>query len=44
MAKKKETKIEVEETTQVVEQPQVETQTIKIPEPKKETWEIKDRT
>ena len=41
MAKKKETKTEVEETPQVVETPVVETP--KKVEPKKPEWEIKDR-
>jgi len=50
MAKKKETKVEVEvpqvEETVVMEQPVVETPKVKKevkPEPKKEKWEIKDR-
>jgi len=43
MAKKK-TKVEVEETPQVVETPVVETPKVKKVEPKKPTWEIKDRT
>ena len=42
MAKKK-TKVEVEETPQVVETPVVETPKIKKVEPKKPSWEIKDR-
>jgi len=42
MAKKK-TKVEVEETPQVVETPVVETPKIKKVESKKSTWEIKDR-
>ena len=48
MAKKQETKKEVvtEEVTQVVEQPKVETEVMEkpLPTPKKDTWEIKDRT
>ena len=45
MAKKQETKIEVESTPQVVEQPKVETPVMEkpLPTPKKNTWEIKDR-
>ena len=50
MAKKKETKVEVEEPqiqeTVVMEEPKVETPKIKKevkPEPKKDNWEIKDR-
>jgi len=42
MAKKK-TKVEVEETSQVVETPVVETPKIKKVEPAKPKWEIKDR-
>ena len=42
MAKKK-TKVEVEEAPQVVETPVVETPKIKKDEPKKPSWEIKDR-
>ena len=42
MAKKK-TKVEVEETPQVVETPVVETPKTKKVESKKSTWEIKDR-
>ena len=44
MAKKKETKKEIttEEVVQVVEQPKVETKVVE--KPKKDTWEIKDRT
>ena len=42
MAKKK-TKVEVEETPQVVETPVVETPKIKKVEPAKPSWEIKDR-
>ena len=42
MAKKK-TKVEVEETPQVVETPIVETPKIKKVEPEKPSWEIKDR-
>jgi len=41
MAKKQKT--EVEATPQVVEQPKVETPVMEKPEPKKNTWEIKDR-
>jgi hypothetical protein len=48
MAKKKETKKQevTEEVTQVVEQPKVETEVMEkpLPTPKKDTWEIKDRT
>ena len=44
MAKKKETKIETVETPVVVEQPKVETKVVEKPLPKKDTWEIKDRT
>ena len=43
MAKKQETKIKVEPTPQVVEQPKVETPVMEIPKPKKDIWEIKDR-
>jgi len=43
MAKKQETKKEVESTPQVVKQPKVETLVIEEPKPKKEKWEIKDR-
>ena len=50
MAKKQETKIEVEETPQVVKQPKIETPVMDIPEPKvrerkvpSNEWEIKDR-
>ena len=43
MAKKK-TKVEVEETSQVVETPVVATPKLKQVEPKKPEWEIKDRT
>ena len=42
MAKKK-TKVEVEETPQVVETPVVETPKPKKVEPKKKEWEVKDR-
>jgi len=46
MAKKKETKKEVvtEEVTQVVEQPKVVVKEKPLSTPKKDTWEIKDRT
>ena len=46
MAKKKETKKEVvtEEVTQVVEQPKIVIKEKPLPTPKKDTWEIKDRT
>jgi hypothetical protein len=40
---KKAKKTEVETTPPVVEQPKVETTVMEIPEPKKNTWEIKDR-
>jgi hypothetical protein len=43
MAKKQETKKEVESTPQVVKQPKVETLVMEEPKPKKEKWEIKDR-
>tara|TARA_Y100001938_G_scaffold133512_1_gene192978 strand:- start:595 stop:1419 length:825 start_codon:yes stop_codon:yes gene_type:complete len=43
MAKKKETKTEVESTPQV-EKPKVETPVVETPKPKKDEWEIKDRT
>ena len=43
MAKKQETKTEVEPTPQVVEQPKVETPVMEIPKPIKDKWEIKDR-
>jgi len=45
MAKKQETKTEVESTPQVVEQPKVETPVMEkpLPIPTKDTWEIKDR-
>ena len=44
MAKKQETKKEIttEEVVQVVEQPKVETKVVE--KPKKDTWEVKDRT
>ena len=42
MAKKQKT--QVEPTPQVVEQPKVETPVMEIPKPKKDIWEIKDRT
>ena len=43
MAKKaKETKVEA--TPQVVEQPKVETPVMENPKPKKDKWEIKNRT
>jgi hypothetical protein len=44
MAKKQETKTKVEPTPQVVEQPKVETPVMETPKPKKDKWEIKDRT
>ena len=44
MAKKQETKIETVETPKVVEQPKVETPVMETPKPKKNKWEIKDRT
>ena len=46
MAKKKETKKEVvtKEVTQVVEQPKIVIKEKPLPTPKKDTWEIKDRT
>ena len=43
MAKKQETKKEVESTPQVVKQPKVETLVMEPSKPKKEKWEIKDR-
>ena len=43
MAKKKETKKEVETTPPVIEQPKVETQVVEKTLPKKNKWEIKDR-
>ena len=43
MAKKqKQTKVET--APQVVEQPKVETPVMEAPKPKKDKWEIKDRT
>ena len=42
MAKKQKT--QVEPTPQVVEQPKVETPVMETPKPKKDTWEVKDRT
>ena len=42
MAKKQKT--QVEPTPQVVEQPKVETPVMEKPLPKKDTWEVKDRT
>ena len=42
MAKKQETKTEVVETPQVVEQPKVETPVMETPKPKKDTWEVKN--
>ena len=42
MAKKQKT--QVEPTPQVVEQPKVETPVMETPEPKKDSWEVKDRT
>ena len=44
MAKKQETKTKVETTPPVIEQPKVETKVMEKPLPKKDTWEIKDRT
>tara|TARA_R100001594_G_scaffold59338_1_gene93276 strand:+ start:18 stop:854 length:837 start_codon:yes stop_codon:yes gene_type:complete len=45
MAKKQETKkTKVESTPPVVEQPKVETPVMEIPKPKKDTWEIKNRS
>jgi len=44
MAKKQETKIETVETPKVVKQPKVETPVMETPKPKKDTWEVKDRT
>jgi hypothetical protein len=41
---KKQKNTEVESTSQVAEQPKVETKVMEKPSPKKETWEIKDRT
>ena len=43
MAKKKETKIEMEETPEVVKQPKIEVPVMETPKPKKDSWEIKDR-
>ena len=43
MAKKQETKTEVEPTPQVVEQLKVETPVMEKPKPKKDNWELKDR-
>jgi hypothetical protein len=45
MAKKQETKIEMEETPEVVKQPKVETKVMEKPSPtpKKDNWEVKDR-
>ena len=45
MAKKQETKKEIvtEEVTQVVEQPTQETMVVETPEPKENTWQVKDR-
>ena len=43
MTKKQETKTEVVETPQVVEQPKVKTPVMETPKPKKDKWEIKDR-
>ena len=43
MAKKQETKKQVESTPQVVEQPKVETPVMEYPKPKKDKWELKDR-
>ena len=44
MTKKKETKIEMEETPEVIKQPKVEIPVMETPKPKKDSWEIKDRT
>ena len=41
---KKAKKTETVETPKVVEQPKVETPVMEIPKPKKDTWEVKDRT
>ena len=41
---KKAKNTEVETTPQVVEQPKVETPVMEKPLPKKDTWEVKDRT
>ena len=41
---KKTKKVEVETTPPVVEQPKVETPVMEIPKPKKDTWEIKNRS
>ena len=41
---KKTKKTETVETPKVVEQPKVETPVMEIPKPKKDKWEIKDRT
>tara|TARA_R100000655_G_scaffold7437_2_gene20061 strand:+ start:2423 stop:3247 length:825 start_codon:yes stop_codon:yes gene_type:complete len=41
---KKQKNTEVESTPQVVEQIKVETSVMETPKPKKDTWEIKDRT
>jgi len=41
---KKQKNTEVESTPQVVEQIKVETSVVETPKPKKDTWEIKDRT
>ena len=43
MTKKKETKIEMEETPEVIKQPKVEIPVMETPKPKKDSWEIKDR-
>ena len=42
MAKTKKTQVET--TPQVVEQPKVEKPVVETPKPKKDTWELKDRT
>ena len=44
MAKKQETKTKTVEIPKVVEQPKVETLVMETPKPKKNKWEIKDRT
>jgi len=41
---KKQKNTEVESTPQIVEQTKVETPVMETPKPKKDTWEIKDRT
>ena len=44
MAKKQETKTEMVEIPKIVKQPKVETMVMETPKPKKDTWEVKDRT